>query len=314
MVSWPATTMRSRVPITSASSSRPPPFVAGGDQGAGEVVAGVGGAGGGDLAEHREQGAVGGQGLFGSGAGGDHAFRQGVQALVVGRVDPEEFADDGHRQGQGEEAAQVGGAVGPRRLLHLVEEGVHQRGDPGAERLDARRGEGGGDRAAQPAVVGAVRGGHAGDGGEGAQRPAVRDAALAQRGEVAGVLGDIGVGEELPAVPRGRGRPCPRSPPAAPPARPAPGRGARRCRRAGSPRRVSSGRCRGRAAGPGRERDRWSPCASRPAGAVRARPRARRPADGPGPSTVRRPSGGRQRFTGPGTRRPARCAGAPGGP
>lgn len=92
---------------------------------------------------------------------------------------------------------------GPAALRHrlcLVEQGVGRRDDARVRRLDSGQSEGGGDRHAQPAATGVVRGGHTGHGGEGPQRPAVGEAPLAQVGEAAGPLATSGWARKAPRI------------------------------------------------------------------------------------------------------------------
>ncbi|CAM5592002.1 hypothetical protein SDIAM103S_05592 [Streptomyces diastaticus subsp. diastaticus] len=183
------------------------------------------------------------------------------------------------------------GSAALRHRLCLVEQGVGRRDDARARRLDSGQSEGGGDRHAQPAATGVVRGGHTGHGGEGPQRPAVGEAPLAQVGEAAGPLATSGRARKAPRIlvsEKGHTRDLPRR---HDPRHQPPGRAARRCPRADTLRRVSSGAP--RQPGPGPCADVGPPAsgASRPAGRRPDRPRVCPAADGGGgPAPRARPA------------------------
>lgn len=174
--------------------------VAGRDQGAREVIARCGPAGGGDGAHEFDELAYGGHHLGRGGVGGDdHRVGQVVQPPPVLLVHAEQFADDAHRQGQREVGPEVRDAVRGRRRrrAEVVEQSGGQLLDTRPQSLHLAGREGVADQGAQPAVVGVVGGVHALGVGEDPQGPVPGDAAVMQAGEVSGVLGDIGVGQEL---------------------------------------------------------------------------------------------------------------------
>ncbi len=167
---------------------------AGGDEVGGEVVTGFGPLGGDHRGEQREQRLLRGGGGPGGGGAGDQDVGQFVQfVLLLGRQ-AEQFADHLHRQRVGEVLAQVERAV---QLADPVEQGGGPGLDGGLQGGHPARGEGLGDESAQPPVVLAVDGDHAGDGDEVDQRPALGQPALPELGPQLRVLADAGVGEEL---------------------------------------------------------------------------------------------------------------------